>query len=129
MFETKQFRLGKREAEIMTIVWNLGEATVQEVCERLGRSRYTTVQTMMRTLESKGLLDHRVFGRTFIFRALVSREQVRISKLCELRDALFGGSTTQVFMTMLSHSSMKPAELTELRRLLKEADTEENHHA
>jgi BlaI family penicillinase repressor len=119
-----EFRLGRRELEILNVVWDLSEATVQEVCDRLARPHHSTVHTMMRTLECKGLLDHRVFGRTFVYRSLVSREHVRGSKVRELCDVLFGGSFSLIFTSMLHCSSMSRAELGELRRLLKEIEVE-----
>ena len=125
----REFRLGKRELEILNVVWELGEATVQEVSDKLAQPRYTTVLTMMRTLESKGLLDHRVFGRTFVFRPLVSREQVQDSKLRELRDTLFGGSAALVFTSMLNCDSMSSAELDQLWRLLNGVGTARDNNA
>src|SRR5262245_7021941 len=78
MSQLSGVRLGKRGLEIMNIVWDLGEATVQDVVDRLERpAAYSTVLTMMRALESKGLLGHRTFGRTFIYRPEMPREQVR----------------------------------------------------
>jgi BlaI family penicillinase repressor len=122
MLQTTGLRLGKRELEILNIVWELSEATVQDVVDRLERpAKYSTVLTMMRTLESKGVLEHRVFGRTFVYRASVPRQEVQTSALSELRRLLFGGSAVSLMNTMLTQSPMSAAELADLRRVLDEA--------
>jgi predicted transcriptional regulator len=125
MFSASGIRLGKRELEIMNVVWQLGEATVQEVCDRLERSAaYSTVITMMRTLEAKGMLSHKAVGRTFVYRARVPRDHVRTSVLRELRDLLFGGSPAILLHTMLSGTPMRAEELAELRAILKQAESD-----
>jgi len=119
MFHSTGFRLGKRELEIMQVVWEMGEATVQDVCDRLERAAaYSTVLTMMRTLETKGLLNHRVVGRTFVYRPQVPREEVRAALVHEMREVLFGGSAAMLVSSMLSHSPMSAEELAELRAIL-----------
>jgi predicted transcriptional regulator len=123
MFHSTGFRLGKRELEILQVVWDLGEATVQNVCDRLQRpAAYSTVLTMTRTLEAKGLLNHRVFGRTFVYRPQVPREEVRAALVHEMREVLFGGSAAMLVSSMLSHGPMSAPELAELREILNRGD-------
>ncbi len=130
MLQTTGLRLGKRELEIMNVVWDLSEATVQDVCERLARpAAYSTVLTMMRTLETKGVLSHRVFGRTFIFRPMISRDDVRGSMLSTVRELLFGGSASLLVNSMISQERMNADELAELRRVLDAARPAGAEHA
>lgn len=130
MFSATGVRLGKRELEIMNIVWDLGEATVQEVCDRLERrAAYSTVITMMRTLEAKGMLSHRVDARTFVYRANVPRDRVRASMLHEMRDLLFGGSPAILLHTMLSGTPMSAEELAELQTILSQVESKGAPHA
>jgi predicted transcriptional regulator len=119
MGKKKSYRLAPRELEIMNVVWERGEATVRDVCQALRRpAAYTTVLTMMRILESKGLLKHRAEGRTFVYRAAVPRSQVQRSMLLELRDALFAGSTSMLINTLVSGAGMSEDEREELRKML-----------
>ncbi len=119
MYRQKNYRLGRRELEIMNIVWDLGEATVHDVCACLDcPAAYTTVLTMMRILESKGLLAHRVLGRSHVYRPTVERHEVRRSMLLDLRDLLFAGSTALLLNTLITDGEMKPEELEELRRVI-----------
>src|SRR5262245_36448054 len=130
MLHTPNLRLGRRELEILNIVWDLGEATVLEVCERLQRrAAYSTVLTMMRTLERTGVLGHRTDGRTVVYQARIPREQVQSSMLSSVRDVLFGGSVASLINTMLSQSPMSSEELEELRRLLDQAAATKDNHA
>ena len=129
MLQTPSLRLGRRELEMLNIVWDLGEATVQDVCDRLERrAAYSTVLTMMRTLEGKGVLDHRMDGRTFVYSARISREDVQESMLRSVRDVLFGGSVASLVNAMLHQSAMSPEELQELRRLLDQAAVSRDAH-
>jgi BlaI family penicillinase repressor len=120
MGASTEYRLGKRELEIMNVVWDLGEATVQDVCVRLARSSaYSTILTMMRTLEAKGLLSHTVRQRMFVYRPEVPREDVRKSILTGLCDLLFGGSPLLLVNSLLAEKAMTEPELRELDRMMK----------
>jgi predicted transcriptional regulator len=122
MFQTANLRLGRRELEMLNIVWDSGEATVQDVCDRLERrAAYSTVLTMMRTLEKKGVVGHRTDGRTFVYHARISREYVQSSMLSSVRDVLFGGSVALLANTMLNQSPISAVDLEELRRVLDQA--------
>jgi predicted transcriptional regulator len=130
MLQTQGLRLGKRELEMLNIVWDLSEATVQDVCDRLKRpAAYSTVLTMMRTMEAKGVLGHRTDDRTFVYHARVSREHVQSSMLSSVRDILFGGSAASLVNSMLSNDPMSDDELDELRRVLDEAAARGGRHA
>jgi predicted transcriptional regulator len=130
MLQTQGLRLGKRELEMLNIVWDLGEATVQDVCDRLARpAAYSTVLTMMRTMESKGVLAHRTEDRTFVYRACVTRQHVQSSMLSSVRDVLFGGSAASLVNSILSYAPMSAVELAELRRVLDEAAVRGGRHA
>jgi predicted transcriptional regulator len=107
----------------MEVVWELGEATVQDVCDRLVRpAAYSTVLTMMRTLEHKGVLAHVARHRTFVYHPQIPREEVCTSMLRDLRDRLFRGSAALLMNNLLSQHRMAPEELAELRRMLSQAE-------
>jgi len=119
MGEQKSYRLAPRELEIMNIVWDRGEATVREVCQRLNRpAAYTTVLTIMRILEEKGVLTHRAEGRSYVYRPIVPRSRVRRSMLLELRDALFSGSSSLLINTLVEEAGMEEADIKQLRKML-----------
>jgi predicted transcriptional regulator len=75
---------GELEAEIMDVVWRLGEPTVAEVCEALGPDmNYKTVMTVMNRLVAKRVLVRRRSGRAFVYVAAESREAF-LSKVSRL---------------------------------------------
>ena len=65
---------GELEARIMDIMWNQEEATIQDVCDRLGEVHYLTVTTVMNRLVYKQVLSRRRVGKTYFYRAVHSRE-------------------------------------------------------
>lgn len=83
-----------RELDVMTVLWDLGPATVADVRERLADPlAYTTVLTVLRTLEAKGHVAHVEEGRAHRYRALVAREAAGRSALARLLGTIFGGSS------------------------------------
>ena len=70
-----------RELDVMSVLWDLGDATVTEVRQRLAdKLAYTTVLTVLRTLEQKGYVDHTGEGRAHRYHPLVKREAVSAGK-------------------------------------------------
>jgi predicted transcriptional regulator len=107
----------------MRIIWRRGEATVAEVIDELGRASrlaYTTIATMLRKMEGRGLVRHRVDGRTFIYKAQVGEEQVSRKMTDHLLDRLFQGSLSGMVSHLLSTHEVSAAELAELERLIAE---------
>jgi predicted transcriptional regulator len=112
--------LTRCELEIADIVWTLGEATVQDVCDNLARPlAYTTVMTTLSHLESKKNILTRVKrGRAYVYRPSVSREEVSSSMLAEVRDVLFGGSISSLVLNLLSQGPVPETDIQALRDAL-----------
>jgi len=114
-------RLGELQLRLLQVLWERGEATVAEVIESIpngGDFAYTTVATMLRKMEARGLVEHRLEGRSFIYRATVGAEEVRRSMANHLVDRLFEGSLTEAVSHLLSVRDISRAELAELERLI-----------
>ncbi len=89
-----QPELGARERQIMDVLFAMGEASVGEVRDRLADPpSYSAVRTMIRLLESKGLLKHRQEGTKYIYRPTQSKASASKSALNHLVATFFGGST------------------------------------
>jgi BlaI family transcriptional regulator, penicillinase repressor len=119
----KGLRLGDLQLRILRILWQNDEATVTEVIDALGRGSrlaYTTVATMLRKMEARGLVRHRVEGRTFIYKALVGEEQVSRKMTDHLLERLFQGSLAGMVSHLLSTHEVSVEELSELERLIAE---------
>ena len=119
--------LARRERQIMDVIHQLGEAAVGDVLERLADPpSYSSVRTMMRHLEAKGLLSHRQDGIRYIYKATQSREAASRSALRKLMDVFFAGSATDAVAAILdvSSESLEPEDLDRMARLIKQARTE-----
>lgn len=108
-----------RELDVMTVLWERGASTVAEVRERLDDPlAYTTVLSVLRTLEAKGYVDHAEEGRAHRYRALVAREAAGRSALRRLLGTVFGGSPELLLTNLVESRGADPAELERLRAVL-----------
>jgi predicted transcriptional regulator len=111
--------LTDREAELMEVLWDRGPSTVAEVREALSDDlAYTTVLTILRTLETKGFIQHTGEGRAHRYSASVERDAARQSALRALSRKLFKGSASLLLTHLVSDQSLSPAEVRRIRALL-----------
>jgi predicted transcriptional regulator len=115
-----KYRLGDLQLRIMRVLWDAGQATVAEVQERLDGEplAYTTVATMLKKMEDRGLLEHREEGRRFVYLPAVSADDVTRSMADDLVDRLFGGSLADAVSHLLENREVSPNELAELQSLI-----------
>ncbi len=110
-----------RELDVMSVLWDLGSATVVEVRERLADTlAYTTVLTVLRTLEQKGHVGHTGEGRAHRYHPLVKRAAAGRSALRRLVDKVFDGSPELLLTQLVSDRNLSDEELRRLRRLVDE---------
>jgi predicted transcriptional regulator len=120
--------LGDLQHAIMEVLWSEGQATAAEVHRALQAERGlapTTIATMLSKMERKGVVSHRTDGRRFVYRATVSRDEVRRSMLGDLSERLFGGSVAAMVAHLLSAHEVDAAELQELRGLIDAAEADD----
>ena len=109
------------ETEILRLVWRLGSATVQDVCDALSKERsvtYATVQTLLRRLEKKGYICHEVQGKAHLFHPAVDREDVIHNTVRAFVDRLFGGDPVPLMMHLADHSKLTGEDLNRLKKLI-----------
>lgn len=112
------------EARIMAVLWQLQTATVSDVVAALSKKRavtYSTVQTILRILETKRYVTHEKVARAFVYRALVDERQARRRALRHLVSRLFNGSPSLLVLNVLDDDELDPAELQQLKRLIDNA--------
>ena len=108
-----------RELDVMKVLWDRASATVAEVRERLPDDlAYTTVLTVLRTLEEKGHVGHRGEGKAHRYFPLVERRVAARSALARLIDTVFNGSPELLLSQLVSDRDLSEDELKRLRRLL-----------
>lgn len=112
------------ELQVLSVLWDRGPSSVREIREAMpdGKQRaYTTVLTVVQTLEKKGLVGHTPQGVAHIYHPLVKRSQVLRPMLRELLQNVFGGSPAQALQHLLDSTRVDDEELAEIRRVIQDA--------
>ncbi|MEX1095584.1 MAG: BlaI/MecI/CopY family transcriptional regulator [Planctomycetales bacterium] len=110
----------EREIEILKALWELGEASVRQVHERMcprGEQAFNTIQTQLRIMQKKGLVTHRAAGRTFFYSPVYTREQAGSRFL----NRVFDGALHEFVLSLMQTGDVRPEELDRLERLIAEA--------
>ena len=119
--------LGRRERQIMDVIYQLGEGTVTEVLKQLpDPPSYSAVRAMLKILEDKGHLRHKQQGPRYVFLPKVSREKAKRSAVKHLLQTFFDGSAESAVATLLdvSRSDLSNADLDRLNNLISQAKKE-----
>ena len=114
----------ERELEILKILWDRREATVREVYEEMSRHApivQNTVQAFLRTMEDKGLVRHRLEGRTFIYQPLLRPQDTKQKLVSRVLHRVFDGAIDQLVQSALSLRRPTAEELARLEALIEEA--------
>jgi BlaI family transcriptional regulator, penicillinase repressor len=118
----------ERELEILKVLWEIGSGSVRQVHEQLcprGELAFNTVQTVLRIMEEKGLVEHRAEKRTFVYAPRYTREQVSSRFLSKV----FDGALDQLILSMLRAKDVSADELKDLERLIAKARRDKQDHA
>jgi predicted transcriptional regulator len=113
--------LTKRELDIMSVLWELGEATATEVRDRVDPNlAYTGISSMIRTLETKGYVSHRRGeGKTHVYFPVIEAEAAGESALGRVLDKIYGGSPIKLLAHLVDQHRLSDKELARMRDLLK----------
>lgn len=109
------------ELELMQIVWRQGEVSVADVLEALPPERklaYTSVSTVLRILEQKGVLQSRKLGRGHLYSALLPREAYEVQSVRHLVETVFEGTPSQLVERLVEAVPLSPEEVAQIRKLL-----------
>lgn len=114
-------QLGKRERQIMEIVYRLGTATVADVLGEIpDPPSYSSVRAMLRYLEDKGHLRHEEDGPRYVYMATAAREEVRGSALAGVVRTFFDGSVATAVAALIESRPLSRDEYERLTRLLED---------
>jgi BlaI family penicillinase repressor len=115
--------LTQRELDIMGVLWERGEATATEVRDRVDPDlAYTSISSMIRTLELKGFVSHRRGeGKTHVYFPVIDAETAGESALGRVLDKVYGGSPIKLLAHLVERKRLSEKDLARMRDLLKRA--------
>jgi predicted transcriptional regulator len=115
----KSHGLGELEQLLMDFIWSHGRSTADACREALLPARSlkdSTVRTVLRRLEEKGLLKHQVEGRTFLYEATQPQRHFAARAVKQIIDRFCGGSVEQLLTGMVENKVLKQSDLEQLAR-------------
>lgn len=120
-------RLTPTELEIMQVIWDLNEVGINQVADRINADRHaplrrTTIQVQMNRLETKGWIEHREEGRSYLYSTRYEREATLAEMASDIQDRAFGGSCTELVKCLIDQRKISDDELVSLRKLIQEID-------
>ncbi len=121
--------LSKAEMEVVRIVWNLGRATVRQAVDAFPPGRnidFTTVQTYLRRLETKGYLRAKRQGRALVYRPRVRPDDVIRETVGDLVNRLFDGQTVPLLHHLIRDRSIRKEDIDELREMIDQWESEQD---
>jgi predicted transcriptional regulator len=113
--------LTRQELQIMKVVWELGNATVKEVCDTMSQKKpvaYTTILTLMGILEEKGALNHTRAGRAFVYRPVLSRQQATRNQVRDVINRFFGGRPDALVEDILENETIAADKMDAVKNLV-----------
>jgi len=116
-------RLGDLQLKIMKALWDASEATVTQVRETVSpdaRLAHSTIATMLRKMEARGLIKHRLLERKFLYRPLVKQDEVARKMSEHFIEGLFEGSLADMVSHLLKTQDISRQELDRLEKLIAE---------
>jgi predicted transcriptional regulator len=122
MKKKKLKALSPTETEILRLVWELNEATVQQIRDHLPSDRslaYNTVQTLLCRLEQKGYLKHHLKGRAHVYTPSAKRKEVIRTTVGDFLGRLFGGDPKPLVQFLAEDGKIDEEDIERLRKLIK----------
>lgn len=107
----------KAQEEILRTLWEVGEGVVTDVIDRLPEPKpaYNTVSTVIKVLEKKGYVSHKVYGKTHVYYPIVSREEYARNTIKSTFNELFNNSLNQIVSFFVKEDKVSLNELEELK--------------
>ena len=121
MRKKKLQAMSPAETEILRLVWELNEATVQQIRDKLPPDRelaYNTVQTLLSRLEQKGYLKHELDGRAHVYSPLAKPQEVIKSTVLDFLGRLFGGDPKPLVQFLAEDGKIDEEDIKRLKALI-----------
>ena len=114
-------QLGRVQLLIMQVLWARQRATAREITDTINEFEpiaHSTVQTLLRALEEKSAVSHKVEGRTFVFSPCVEEENFKQNATSDLVHRVFGGNAANLVAHLLGDKNVSRKEINDIRKLI-----------
>ena len=121
---TNRRPLTELQQAILDQLWSSGPAPAEQIREALlpaYRLKDSSVRTLLRRLEARGYVSHRVDGKTFVYEAVVAPKRVAAHSVRQMIDRFWSGSVEQFLTGMVDEKILTPAEIARLARKIGQA--------
>ncbi|MCC6462841.1 MAG: BlaI/MecI/CopY family transcriptional regulator [Saprospiraceae bacterium] len=117
-------RLNHKEEEVMTILWRLEKAFVNDILDQMEEPKppYNTVSSLVRKLVTEGHVGYEAFGKTHRYFPILKKEDYRANAFRRFMDNYFGGSPSALLSYFMEEEKLKPEELDKLMDQIKKRD-------
>ncbi|MDX1830317.1 MAG: BlaI/MecI/CopY family transcriptional regulator [Lutibacter sp.] len=118
-------QLTKAEEQFMQVLWDLKEASVKEIIDQLPKPKpaYNTVSTIIRILENKNVVGHKVKGRGYIYYPLLPKSEYSNKSLQKIVDGYFGGSFKSMVSFFVNKNDIDLKELDVIMKVINDKKT------
>lgn len=119
----RQPGLTENELEVIQVLWKQAPLTVSEILNYLQRKplpAYTSLLTLVQTMEKKGYIKHQKCGKAFAYLPILKQEKFLISEVKRVAKRLFGGSPGKLVLNLVQNEQLNQDEINALRQLLKD---------
>ncbi len=124
--------LTELQQAILDRLWSSGPATAEQIREGLlpaHRLKDSSVRTLLRRLEARGYVSHRLEGKAFVYEAMLARKRVAAHGVRQIIDRFWSGSVEQFLTGMVDEKILTPAEIARLARKIGHGKTRKNTDA
>jgi BlaI family transcriptional regulator, penicillinase repressor len=110
----------KAQEEILLVLWEIKEGVVTDVIAKLPdpKPAYNTVSTVIKVLEKKGYVSHKVYGKTYVYFPIIQKEEYARHTLKNSYTQLFNGSLNQVVSFFVKDDKVGLKELEDLKNYI-----------
>jgi predicted transcriptional regulator len=114
--------LSPLEHRVMRVIWSRGPSTAEEIGAKLGRRlKNATVRTLLRRMEEKGFVAHRVEGRAFVYFQKIAPAQAATGAVRRIIQRFCGGSVERLLVGLVEDEVIAPEDLQALARRVRAA--------
>ena len=120
--------LTKSQEEILKVLWEIKEGVVSDVVEKLPEPKpaYNTVSTVIKVLEKKAYVAHKVYGKTYVYYPIVSPKEYAKFYFKDSLKSIFDNSLNQAVSFFVKQKQVSLTELEELKNMIEEEIKKKN---